>query len=140
MPTYPFLSDDWIAEARKIFDDYRARADEEAQAAGRTIRMNQVITEVPFADGTVEAHIDTSTGVLVIERGLLDSPDVTITLDHDTARRVFVDGDLQAAMQAFMAGRIRIDGDLGALVVALQDRDPAPLAREVHERIRAITE
>ena len=140
MPTYPFLSDDWIAEARKIFDDYRARADEEAKAAGRTIRMNQVITEVPFGDGTVEAHVDTSTGVLVIERGLLDSPDVTITLDHDTARRVFVDGDLQAAMQAFMAGRIRIDGDLSALVVALQDRDPAPLAGEVHERIRAITE
>ena len=140
MPTYPFLSDDWIDEARKIFDEYRARADEEAHAAGRAIRMNQVITEVPFGSGTVEAHVDTSSGVLQMERGLLEEPDVTVTLDHDTARRIFVDGDLQVAMQAFMAGRIRIDGDLSALVVALQERNPAPLAQEVHDRIRAITE
>ena len=140
MPSYPFLSDEWIQEARKIFDEFHARADVEAQAATRTIRMNQVITEVPFGEGTVEAHVDTSSGVLVIDRGLLEDADVTITLDHAVARRVFVDGDLQAAMQAFMAGRIRIDGDLSALVVALQDRGPTPLAQEVHERIRAIPE
>ena len=65
MPKYAFLSDRWIAEAKKIRDDYSPRAG----VPGRVIRMNQVITDAPFGDGTVNAHMDSSSGRLEIEVG-----------------------------------------------------------------------
>src|SRR5439155_16529860 len=39
---YPFLSDEWIAEVRKIGEEYQG-----AGTVPHTVKMNQVITEVP---------------------------------------------------------------------------------------------
>jgi hypothetical protein len=134
MATYPFLSDEWIAEARKIREEYRGSAD----MGGTVIRMNQVITDVPFGDGTIKAHMDTSSGEPELDLGHLDKPDVQITVDYATAKAIFVQGDVQAAMQAFMGGRIKVDGDLSKLL-ALQQVSPDASALELQQRIMAIT-
>jgi hypothetical protein len=109
---YPFLSEEWLAEARRIYEEYRGQAPTPPQA----LRMNQVITDVPFGDGTINAHLDTSSGELEIDTGHLEAPDVKVTLDYATAKAVLVDGDLQVAMQAFMAGRIKAEGDITKLM------------------------
>ena len=39
-------------------------------------------------------------------------PDLTLTTDYDTAKKIFVDQDQAAGMQAFMAGKIKVQGDM----------------------------
>ncbi len=135
-PPYPFLSDEWVQEGRRI----RAEHVGGGIAVPAVVRMNQVITDVPFGDGTVAAHLDTSSGELVMELGHLENADVTVTLDYDTARAIFVDGTAQAGMQAFMQGKIKVEGDLAKLVAALQQVNPGAFAAsEVQRRIKEIT-
>lgn len=142
MPAYPFLSDEWIAKARKIRAEFAADPDHAAPEAPASVRMNQVITEVPFGEGKLDAHLDTSSGTLEMETGHLDDADVTVTLDYATAKAIFVDGTLEAGMRAFMDGRIRVQGDMAKLIAALQQLAPpeASAVDEAQARIRAITE
>ena len=134
MAKYPFLSDEWIAEVRKIGEQY-----EGAGTVPHVVKMNQVITEVPFGDGTIKAHMDTSSGEMQMDMGHVDDPDVTVTLDYETAKAIFVEGNPQAGMQAFMAGKVKVQGDMTKLMV-LQQGTPDPTALEVAAKIKEITE
>lgn len=136
MVTHPFLSDEWIAEARRIHDEYRGRGAE----VPLEVRMNLIVTEVPFGDGTLDAHADTSSGELEIDTGHIDGAEVTLTLDYDTARAILVEQDPQAGMQAFMGGRIKVQGDMTKLMV-LQGQIGAadPVALEVAGKVRDMT-
>jgi putative sterol carrier protein len=138
VPTYPFLSDEWIAAARRIRQEYQGQS----QPVANPVRMNQVITDVPFGAGTLDAHIDTTAGELEIDAGHLEGPDVTVTLDYETAKAVFVDGTMETAMQAFMAGKVRVQGDLPKLIAAVQQQASplTPEAGEIARRIKEITE
>ena len=103
--------------------------------------MNLVVKGAP--SGTVDAHIDTSGGVLDLETGHLDKPDLTITVDAATARSLFIDGDPQAAMQAFLSGRIKVDGDISKLLAMQTTGTFGSLdasALELAKRIQDITE
>jgi hypothetical protein len=134
---YPFLTEEWLAAARHIYAEYRGQTPTPPQV----LRMNQVITDVPFGDGTINAHLDTSSGELEIDTGHIEGPDVEVTLDYDTAKAVLVDGDLQVAMQAFMAGRIKAKGDITKLM-GLQMAGTGgvdPKAAEIARRIQDIT-
>jgi putative sterol carrier protein len=128
---YTFLSDEWVEAARKI------RAEAAAPAtAPQPVKMNLTITEVPFGDGSVDAHMDTTSGELQLDTGHLQGADVTATLDYDTAKAMMVDANPQAAMQAFMAGKIRLQGDM-TKAMALQSGPPDP---ELTRKIQEITE
>lgn len=133
--TFPFLSDEWVEAARAVRAEYNGRV----RPHPLEMRMNLVVTAVPFGEETREAHVDTSGGELVVETGHVASPDLTITLDYETAKAILVEQNQQAGMQAFMAGRIRIDGDMSKLL-ALQSTPADPVHAEITERIRAITE
>lgn len=130
---YQFLSDEWVAEARKI------RAEFQGQSTPPTnpIRINLVINEVPDS-GSIDAHVDTSSGEPDIERGHLENPDVTVTLDYDTAKAMLVEGNGQAAMSAFMAGKVRVDGDMTKLM-GLQGSGALGDTDQLAARIREIT-
>jgi len=136
---YPFLSEEWIQQTRLIREEFKDRA----PAVTMTVRMNQIISDVPFGAGVVHAHLDTSSGVLDIETGHVESPDVTVTMPYDVARALLVDGDASAAMNAFMSGRIKVDGDITKLLglqVPATAAASSPDAALVVERIKAITE
>ncbi len=137
MDRFPFLSDEWVAAARQIREEYGELDD----GIPDNIRMNQVITEVPFGTGTVKAHLDTTSGSLEMDIGHLERADVTVTLDYATAKSVFVDGTVGAAMTAFMAGKVRVQGEMAKLLAALQQLTPADesSATAVQQRIREIT-
>lgn len=131
---HPFLSDDWIAEAHAIRAEYRGKS----EAIPHTVRMNLVVTEMPFGDGDLAAHVDTTSGDLELGKGHLDDADLQIEVDYVTARAILVDGNPQAGMQAFMAGKVRVQGDMAKLML-LQTMPPDNSARELAERVRAIT-
>jgi putative sterol carrier protein len=132
---YKFLSEEWLEAAKKIREEYKGQSGPPAH----TVRMNQIITDVPFGDGTINAHMDTSGGELEMDTGHLENPDLTVTLDYATAQAILVDGDPQAGMQAFMAGKIKVQGDMTKLM-AMQQGTPDPTQAEIAAKIKEITE
>jgi putative sterol carrier protein len=102
--------------------------------------MNQVITEVPFGDGEINAHMDTSGGELEMDLGHIDNPDLTVTLDYATAKAILVDGNPQAGMQAFMAGKVKVQGDMTKLMAMQQGGAGDESAAKVAKAIQDITE
>jgi putative sterol carrier protein len=134
---YPFLSEDWTAAAKTLQAELEGDgADEPAPA--QSIRMNLVVTEVPFGESSVEAHVDTSAGQIKLDLGHLESPELKVTLDYGTAKAILVDGNFQAGMQAFMAGKVKVEGDMSKLL-QLQASPTDPRAVELASRIKAIT-
>jgi len=134
METYPFLSDEWVEEARRIRQEFEGKGG----AMPHQIRMNLVITEVPFADDSIDAHMDSTDGQLRLDLGHIEPVDLKVTLDYGTAKAILVEGNPQVGMQAFMAGKIRVEGDMAKLM-AMQATPPDPAAQEVASRLRAIT-
>lgn len=130
-----FLSDEWIQEAHKIRAEFHGRMAPPAQAA----KINLVIKEVPFGEGVVHAHIDTSEGDTEIDSGHLDDASTTLTTDYATAFAVFIDQNQQAAMQAFMSGKVQIAGDMTKMMGMMQAA-PDPVANEVAARLKEITD
>jgi hypothetical protein len=134
----PFLSDAWMDEAKKI----REEVGDSDTPTAHQVKMNMVIVDCPDgvgADGTVNTHMDTSTGSVEMDLGHLDDPHLTVTADYLTAKAIFVDQDPQAGMQAFMSGKIKVQGDMAKLM-AMQQGAPDPKATEIAERIKAITD
>src|SRR3984893_126964 len=132
---YPFLSDEWLVEAKKIREEFRDRTG----PVPHTVKMNQVITEVPFGSGTIDAHMDTSGGDVQLDLGHIEGADLKVTLDYATAKAILVDGNPQAGMQAFMAGKIKVEGDMTKLM-AMQAQAPDETAAEIAKRIQEVTE
>jgi hypothetical protein len=133
---YAFLSDEWMEAARAI----RARYEDQLPEVTVSVRVNQVITDVPFGDGMILAYIDTSAGSMVFELGELDEPDAVIMTDYDTARAMLVERDPAVLMQSMMQGRVQLQGDMMKLLAAMQAQAaPTELAEQVAVEIAAIT-
>ena len=130
--TYAFLSPEWLAAIVAIRLEYQGKV----EVGEQVVRMNQVITDVPFGEPTINAHIDTSTGEVDMAPGHIDSPDVTVTVDYETARAIFVDPT--SAMAHFLGGRIKVQGDMTKLVALIQT-NPDPTAAEVQRRMAEVT-
>jgi hypothetical protein len=133
MSTYLFLSDEWVAEARRI------REEHEGTVTAHQVKMNLVVTDVPFGEGAIDAHLDTSEGGVRLDLGHIDPVDLKVTVDYVTAKAILIEGNPQAGMQAFMSGKIRVEGDLSKLM-ALQTVPPDPVAQQVAQRLRDMTE
>src|SRR3546814_14523516 len=99
--------------------------------------MNQVVTDVPFGDGTINAHMDTSSCEMEMDLGHLDKADLTVTLDSATAKAILVDGNPQASMQAFMAGKIKVQGDMTTMM-AKQQGTHEPAQAEIATKLPAL--
>jgi len=135
---YAFLSDEWIDAARAIYDEYKGKT----QPVPHAIKMNMVISEVPFGTGSVDAHMDTTSGELIMDKGHVDGADLKLGVDWATAKAIFIDQNAQAGMQAFMAGKIKVmEGDMTKLLaMQAQAASPDPVAKEVADKIQGITE
>ena len=133
--SHQFLSESWIEAAR----DIRHRYSGDVPAIDVIIRINVVTTKVPFGDGTISAYIDTSNGSLEMELGSIEESDLTVTTDYETARKLFVEQDPTASMQAFMAGRIKVEGDITRLMVMQTSLPQTETTEAVAAEIKAIT-
>jgi len=133
--SHDFLSEEWIAAARAIrakYADVSARVDV-------SLRINQIVTGVPFGAGTVTTHMDTTSGEVQMEMGALEAPDATVTMDYGTARAILVEQDQAQTMAAFMGGKIKVEGDL-MKIMSMQTALPQDdVARTIAEEIRTIT-
>ena len=127
---YPFLSDDWFTAAKAI----REEAGDIGPPGGDEIKLNVTVVEGPMGD--MEMHLANG----AFDRGHVDDAPTKATVPYDVARQLFVDGNPQAAMQAFMAGQLRIEGDISK-IMAVQGAamSPSDEQKQLQERLREIT-
>jgi len=133
---HPFLSDEWFAIVDQLVEVHGAEVPTQA-----SITMNVSVTDTPFGDQR-HLHMGTKDGRVHWGIGHVADADadLTLTTDYETAREVFVTGDPQAGMQAFMAGKVRVQGDLAKLMAA-QASGAGPGANgALAEAIQGITE
>ena len=131
--THTFLSPEWLAAARELREEYG-----DPGPAPVALVMNLVVNATPFAEDPFAAHLDTSHGALNLAEGHHPSPDLTVVIEWVTAKALLIDGQPQAVMSAFMAGKIKVEGDMSKLV-ALQNTSPDPRAEEILGHLRAMT-
>jgi hypothetical protein len=130
-----FLSPEWWEAAHAIREKYEGQS----APVPFKIKMNQVITGAPFAEGEVRFHMDTTDGTMRMEPGELPDAEVTVTTDYDTARKLIVDQDQAAGMQAFMSGKIKVQGDMTKLMM-MQGAPADDTAKAVAAEIKQITD
>ncbi len=133
---FPFLSAEWMDAAKAIREKYAGQS----PAITISVRMNQIITDTPFEGGDIRLYLDTSAGTLVMERGELETPDLTLTTDYDTAKKIFVDQDQAAGMQAFMAGKIKVQGDMMKMMAMQTSMPQDDVTRVIADEIKGITQ
>jgi len=135
---HPFLSPEWIQAVKAIREKYAA----EASKVATSIRMNLVVTEAPTdlaSDGTINSYLDTSSSEIVLDLGELDTPDLTLTTDYEIARKLLVDQDQAAAMQAFLSGKIRVQGDMMKMMAMQTAMPQDETAKKIAGEIKDIT-
>jgi hypothetical protein len=124
-----FPSDEWFSKV----DELAAAAgdlDVPPQLAGLVININ-----VEGADGGQQMQVDGGR----FRRGHSDKGEVTIGLSEDLARKLFVDQDMSAGMQAFMAGEIKIEGDMTKLM-AFQTTPMSEKQKALISQVKEITD
>jgi hypothetical protein len=126
-----FLTDAWIEAAKAAYDRNQV-------TVTYRVRMNQVVSGCPFEPNEVQTFIDTSDGTMRTGKGAIEGAEVTVATDWETARKLIVDADQAAAMQAFMSGKIKVTGDMTKLMV-MNANPPTPAQVAAATEIRSLT-
>lgn len=125
-----FLSEPWFDEVAKLM---ASAGDLKLPAPMRDVKVNVTIKRASGSD--VPAFVQDG----VVARGHRDGADATITLDEALARKLFVEADAAAGVQAFLEGQLVVEGDL-AKVVAMQTAEPSAEQKALAQRIAKITD
>ncbi len=112
-----FLSDEWFSAVTALMAEHGADA-----PATTSMMLNMVVTDTPW--GERQMHMGAVDGKAEMGQGHADGADVTLTTDYATAKDVFISGNQQAGMQAFMAGKVKVQGDMTKLMMAQQGGGP----------------
>jgi putative sterol carrier protein len=105
---FAFLSDPWFDAAEKLIQAHKP------EVPPTNLVMN---LEVANGTDTVKFFMGAKGGDVLFGKGATEGADLTLSTDIDTARSVFISGDQQAGMQAFMAGKVRVQGDMTKLMM-----------------------
>jgi putative sterol carrier protein len=105
---FVFLSDPWFDAAEKLIHEHKP------EVPPTNLVMN---LEVANGADTVKFFMGAKGGDVLFGKGATEGADLTLSTDIDTARSVFISGDQQAGMQAFMAGKVRVQGDMTKLMM-----------------------
>jgi hypothetical protein len=126
--SHVFLSDDWFEAVEGLRDE----APEPAPAM-KDLKLNIVVAGGP--DGDREIHMAGGQ----FERGLVDGAPTKLTVPYDVAKAMFIDGNQQAAMQAFMSGQIKVEGDMTKLMAMQAGGPPTAEQQAFQAKIAGMT-
>lgn len=126
---HDFLSDDWLDAVEALRDEAP-----EIDGPAADLVINIIVTETPF-DEDREAHLDGGN----FERGHADGAKTTISVPYDVAKQLFIEQNQQAAMQAFMSGKIKVQGDMSAMMAMQAGGGPTPEQEAFSAKIQSLT-
>ena len=119
-----FLTYFWFANVEKLTAE---AGDLNLPASLSNLALNLVVTG---GEGTTELALDSGK----IVKGASANAKTTLTLDAETLRKVFLEFDMAAAMQAFMTGKIKVQGDMSQLM-ALQTAKPSQEQKDLFKKV-----
>jgi len=123
---FEFLSDDWFT---KVDELVAAAGDLQIPPAIKAVAVNVTIA-APTGDT-----------LLFMKDGLFlrghQTAATSLTLSVELARKIFIDADAAAGIQAFLTGEIKVEGDLAQLV-AMQTVEPSGPQQHLTRQIAAI--
>jgi len=125
---YQFLSDEWFQEVDRLI---AAAGDLEIPDAMKAVEVNVTVTS---PGGNTELFMKDG----LFTRGHQPSAPTKLTIESALARKIFVDGDAAAGVQAFLEGKMQVEGDLAKLV-AMQTVEPSGPQKALTKKIAAIT-
>jgi hypothetical protein len=120
---YVFLSDEWFT---KLDELVASAGDLQIPAAMKAVELNVTITA---ASGDTKAYVKDG----VLRRGHRAGAPTSLTLSAELARKVFIEADTAAGIQAFLAGEMTAEGDLAKLVAMQMEEPSAAQKRLAHE-------
>ncbi len=123
-----FLSDEWFSKVDELI---AAAGDLKIPEPMRVAKINVTVTS---ASERTALHLDEG----LFKRGHNPAFTTSLTVGDDVARKIFVEGDAAAGVQAFLEGKIQVEGDL-ATVVAMQTVEPSEPQQRLSRQISAIT-
>lgn len=127
-----FLTDSWFEEVEKL----RAQAgDIPVPDVVKNAVINVSVTGHPEG-GDKQVRMDGGE----FKRGHAEGAPTKISVPYDVAKAMFIDGDQNAGMQAFMSGQIVIEGDMTVMMQMQAAGEPSPEAKALTEKVKAITE
>ena len=124
-----FLSDEWFAKVAELTEE---AGDIEVPAPLAELTVNMTVAT---DDGEKKVHMAKG----VFQNGHADGAPATIILPADLAKQLFIEGDTQAGMQAFMSGQMQVEGDVSQLMV-LQSVQPTDDMKDLADEIKGITD
>jgi putative sterol carrier protein len=124
-----FLSDEWFSKVKEITED---AGDIEIPAALKDLTFNLTVA-TPEGEKKIHMHAG------LFAQGHKGEAPVTVILPAEVARKVFLEADQQAGMQAFMSGQMRVEGDVTKLMV-LQTVQPTDDLKDLMADIIDITD
>ena len=122
-----FLSDEWFT-----------KVDELRNAAGELNipdALQTIVINVKVDDGKQELHMKGGE----FHPGQAADASATLSLSKDLAKKIFIENDSQAGMQAFMSGELKVDGDV-TKIMELQTVQPSDEQKALLKQIKEITE
>ena len=125
---HEFLSDAWFDNVDALI---AAAGDLQIPDAMKAVEINITVTS-PAGD----RQLFLKDGLFT--RGHQPGVATSLTVPSAIARKIFVDGDAAAGVQAFLTGEIQVEGDL-AKVVAMQTVEPSAPQQRLTQQIAAIT-
>jgi hypothetical protein len=125
-----FLTDGWFDETEKI----RTELDPPVPDVVKDLVINLLVKNGP--DGDIEAKLEAGRFV----KGQAADAPTKLTLQYDLARKMFIEQDQQASMQAFMSGEILVEGDMTKLMAMQAGGVPSEEAVKLQARIQEMTE
>lgn len=123
-----FLTQDWFDEVAKLNN---AAGELNLPPTLANIILNAIVT----GEQGGELHLKNGK----IAQGTISDAISTISIDSQTLATIITTGDINAAIEAFMLGKIRIDGDM-TQVMALQTAKMSPEQKALYKQIKAMTE
>lgn len=123
-----FLSNEWFAQVAVLT---AAAGDLKISPSLAGVVLNITVTD------TDQGNVNLSINCGKLEKGYSTKASTTLTMQGNVLRKVFLECDLNASMQAFMSGQIKAQGDMTKLM-ALQTSRPSAEQKALYEQILAL--
>lgn len=125
------FSDDWFTLVEK--------AAAEAGDLNVPSPLDVAVINVTVTETTVGSDVDLTLKSGTFVKGHSDSASTKMTLSEELAKRIFVQNDKAAGLQAYMSGQLKVEGDMSNLM-AIQAAEASPEQEAFIEEVTGFTD
>ena len=123
-----YLSDEWFDKVKELSEEINP----EIPAQMADMKINMTVT-------SDEGDCDFCLNGGKLEKGHLADATTKVTVPIEFAKKMYIDQDRAAGMQAFTSGKLKIEGDMSK-IMAMQGIQPSESQKKLQEMIKEMTD